>query len=103
MPMRGRDAMRPTKTQVVAAVERAYELAPGEIMRRSRISEIVFPRRVAWWYLSKRLGMEYSQIGRFFGMHHTSVITGVAAIDTRFADEDLAEKRLVVDKLWVKA
>lgn len=94
--------MRPTKAQVVAAVERAYDLHPGHMMLRSRVPELVLPRRVAWWYLAKRLGMEYSQIGRFFGMHHTSVITGVAAIDSRFADEDLAEKRQVVDKLWVK-
>jgi chromosomal replication initiation ATPase DnaA len=94
--------MRPTKLQVVAAVELAYELHPGQLMFRSRVPEIVFPRRVAWWYLSKRLGMEYSQIGRFFGMHHTSVMTGVAAIESRFADEDLAARRQVVDKLWVK-
>lgn len=45
-----------------------------------RSQEVVRARNLAWWLL-RRTGLSYSQIGRAFKMHHTSVLHGVRELE----------------------
>tara|TARA_R110000868_G_scaffold25149_12_gene98251 strand:+ start:650 stop:985 length:336 start_codon:yes stop_codon:yes gene_type:complete len=83
----------PTKVAMSAIVDetsRAFGV-PIEAMRSSsRSQEIAHARQMAMHIAYIKGKRSYSQIGRFFGRDHTTVIHAIRAVDARrAADPDL--------------
>lgn len=91
------NAMAPSNYRRMADVirETAYEfdLTPGAILERNRARAIAFPRFAAMHVCHKRLGRSLPEIGRFFGMDHTTILNGVRrAEEIRRSDADYDQR-----------
>lgn len=87
---------------VLAAVAQCFQVAPGDLRQRTRRPDIVRPRHIAIWIMHRRGGFSLNQIGAFFALDHSTVLHGVAKMDERIGDDELAHVKEMVDKLWTK-
>jgi chromosomal replication initiation ATPase DnaA len=71
-------------------------LSAGDLKSKARITEIVIPRQVYWYYMKKH-GFSYSEIGRMFKKNHATVMHGVKRVnDLIDAKDSYAERYLKI-------
>ena len=77
----------PRLTTLVAAVADIFGIAPEEVLGRSRLKSHAGARHVVVWVIRKTWIPTPStpEIGRFFGLDHTTVLTAVKKIDSEIA------------------
>lgn len=91
--------MRPSLATIATAVHRATKFDPR---RQSRLWEYVRVRWLAWW-VAEQYGYSLPRIGRYFGLHHTTVLSGLRKIHEELvAGEFLGESRRVMKELQQK-
>lgn len=66
--------------QIIKSVGEFFNVAPDELMKRSRKKEIVEPRQVAMYLLRDILELSYPYIGEKMGRDHTTAIHAVEKI-----------------------
>ena len=86
---------------IAALVEDEYGLSRGETRVRTNRPEVCEPRQVAMWLMRTSGKASLSQIGRFFALHHTSVLHGVRKISDRIGDEELTQIKNHVEEVWI--
>jgi chromosomal replication initiation ATPase DnaA len=62
--------------QITEAVAAEHGVLPSELRGPSRFAQFIEPRRRVWAELRER-GYSLSQIGRFFGRDHTTIMHGI--------------------------
>lgn len=72
---------------IIAAVERYFDITYQQMLQKSRIEKVRYPRQVLMYLLSKHTNINKSSIGRMFRMDHTSVIHSISTIQD-FIDID---------------
>ena len=65
--------------QVMATVVQAHNVTMDELLGPCRKQELVFARQSAY-YLLRKLGWKWTEIGRTMNRHHSTVISGVNRI-----------------------
>jgi chromosomal replication initiation ATPase DnaA len=71
-------------------------LSVRDLKSKTRITEIVIPRQVYWYYLKKNK-YSYSEIGRMFQKGHATVIHGIKRVnDLIYAKDSYAERYLKI-------
>lgn len=87
--------LRPSSkmANIVRDVSEETGVPVDAIMSNSRKASIARARQVAF-YLGRQAGVTYGGIGRYFGVHHTTVMHGVAKIESLVGNGgyDLPEK-----------
>lgn len=73
----------------------------SEIFSKSRLMDAVIARHICFVFLKDIYNMAFAEIGRMFGMHHTSVMHGYYAHDMRYKTDALYQKIYNECKLWV--
>jgi len=67
------------------ALEEKISKATGvpiyEIKGRSRVALVCEARMAVWFIAKKHLGLGFSQIGRYYGRDHATIISGVSKIE----------------------
>lgn len=69
--LEARDLLAP-----VADIVRSHHVTVFEVCGRGRTAKVVEARHDAWAYL-RRLGFSYPEIGRLWGVDHSSVLTAL--------------------------
>lgn len=64
----------PRVRTILEAIGRDFGMQPGRILAHDSHADVVAARREAVYRLRCELGLSYSQIGRFLGIHHTAVM-----------------------------
>lgn len=75
----GEEEPRPVRVTLLAIIGRACEehyVTYGEVRGRDRYARIARARHQVWREL-RALGWSLSEIGREFGVHHTTVLSAV--------------------------
>lgn len=62
-----------------------YRLNHTHMRSARRHRRLSWPRHMVFAHLSREFGLSLSQIGRLFGLHHTSVLHGIRAHEVRMA------------------
>ena len=74
--------VRETLTALVAKVAEAYGVTPSVVMSKRRTRRCAHPRQ--WvMYEGHLMGFTTAEMGRFFGLDHTTVMHGVRAEKAR--------------------
>lgn len=91
----------PTIDTILTAVSETYQITINDIKRKCRRAECVEPRQVAMWFARIFVQSSYPDLGRHFERDHTTVMSGVAKIETLRHSRMLLCARLasVVDKI----
>ena|SRR5690606_17916634 len=63
----------------IAIIAHHHKLALRDIIHPARFSHIVRARNHAMWHIRTVHGYSFPRIGTIFGVHHATVIHGVAA------------------------
>jgi len=79
---------------IIAAVERYFDISYAQMVQKTRIEAIRYPRQVLMYLLSKHTNINKSAIGRMFKMDHTSVIHTIRVIQD-FIDTDNRAKNQI--------
>jgi chromosomal replication initiator protein len=66
--------------QIIRAVAEFFNVAPEELVRRSRKKEVVEPRQIVMYLMRDILEMSYPYIGEKMGRDHTTAIHAVEKI-----------------------
>ncbi len=66
-------------TRTVLEVASVYGYATAELHSRFRYAHLAWARKVAYYVLHRR-GASYSEIGRYFGRDHSTIISGVRKV-----------------------
>lgn len=75
-----------TPEAIVAEVARVHGLLPEQLAGRGRTHRVVAARQQAMWLARHLLDLSYATIGRTLGRDHTTVMHGVAQVETRRGD-----------------
>ena len=96
---------QPTMREIVLETARKYGMQPMDLKRRHRSHKIVHPRQEAMWRCRNETSHSYPEIGRYFGLDHTTVMSGVErhekrmkSASTQTATTDLVGKMFFVDR-----
>lgn len=76
----------PTKAldQIVHTVATYYRLKPQDLQLRRRTNNVVIPRQIAMYFIRKRIGLGFVEIGNYFGKKdHTTVIHAIKKIEVQ--------------------
>lgn len=91
----------------MALMRAACELSfhPREkLFGASRQAALVEWRFAVIWLMRRRCHLKLTQIGKFLGRHHTSIIHSVVWMDDRLRDDATAmEHRRRIEAIWRKA
>lgn len=88
-----------SSAQVDEAVRKAaaeYRVHPGEVMGRARYRPIAHARQLAMWLSRQRTlrtgerAHSYPEIGRAFGVDHTTVLHACKVVEARMAAQGTA-------------
>jgi chromosomal replication initiation ATPase DnaA len=74
------------REQVLAAARIAaavYDIDPEEVLSRARFQSVVFARDLALWLIKRSTQWSAVEIGRAFGMDHTSVLVALRRASAR--------------------
>lgn len=77
-----------TMREIAADVAQAHRLTLDDLRQPTHARRIAWPRQEAMAAIRATGRYSYPQIGRFFGMDHTSVIHGVRAHKARTAQAE---------------
>lgn len=69
--------MRWKTDRVISYVAGRYGMRSDELLERTNRPAICRPRQAAMYLCHTRLGMSMPEIGRRFGLHHTTVVHAV--------------------------
>lgn len=72
---------------LVDDIARSHHVETFDILGRGRSKQIAFARRHAWAVVRWTFDFSYPEIGRLFGVDHTSVLAGVRKYETECDDE----------------
>lgn len=87
------DVARPTLQVVVRTICREFNVGEKTLFGRERHPQAVDARHAAFAILRRRLHLSSTQVGRFFGRDHGTVLSGVAhARDLAESDPAFARK-----------
>jgi len=87
--MRVRDCIR--------AASLAFRVGELEIRGRDKAQRVSHPRQAAMWLARKEGGFSYPRIARHFGLDHSTICHGVAAVEAR-GDEEFQDRLVMA---WV--
>lgn len=76
-PTERRIRTRPKLREIVLEVVEARGLSLSDICSRRRTSAVVAGRHECWFHIRNELAWSYPEIGRLWGVDHTTVISGV--------------------------
>lgn len=85
--------VRQLSERIQAEVEKAFGLPQGELLKRTNVQSVVFPRNVAIYIIRQMARSSFPDIGRYFEMHHTTVIHSFnKVVDKVATDRKLSRK-----------
>jgi len=76
-------------------VEMATDLEDGSVFMKTRKKEIVLARQVSIYIIAERLGKNWSEIGRFFNLDHSTIIYAYNTIKNYIEMKDLVVRLLI--------
>jgi len=97
--MANRDNLNVTPAQIIKAVASFYEIAPTDLLGRSRKKEVVEPRQIAIYLLRDMLDMSYPYIAEKMGKRdHTTAIYAYEKISQVLEKNSVFQQKLVMIK-----
>lgn len=85
-PVKPKLLMRTIAEEVAAR----HGLTLDQLKEHTNRHNIAHPRQEAMWVMVQQRGANLSAIGRFFGVHHTTVRYGVRAHEARMGELEAA-------------
>lgn len=76
------------KDSIIQFICNYFQVERSELEGRSRVRRLAVPRSLCMFFLRKRTGMTYSEIGRIFDRDHTSVIHAINTIEDLVDSKD---------------
>ena len=92
--------MRPTLKSLAEATAEEYNIPYLDLVGDGRRPMHTLPRHVFFFVASKKVGHNFSQIGRFAGKNHSTVLYAVRKIKhrvTRSVSDDIIERAQELD------
>ena len=74
--------------RIINIVLNHFDLSFAQISRKTRYQNIVYPRHVLIYILSKNTNLTLKGIGEMFHKDHTTVMHSIKVIEERMATED---------------
>ncbi len=92
-----------TTKQIIGKVAEYFSVEVNDIMGKSRVKELVYPRQVVMYLLRNRLGHTLPQIGdEMGGKDHTTVMHSVEKITkARKVDSSVENDLQVIEKMFI--
>lgn len=72
--------LHPTPELILDAVSNFYCVSREKLLSDSRVSEVAIARQIAFYLMREMADMTTTQIGKFFGKDHTTVMHGIDKI-----------------------
>ena len=89
-----------TANQIIATVADVYGVSYADIRKGGRHRPLIDARHVAVWFIRKKLGMSFPQIGKAMGgRHHTSIFHSVKRVEAELSRADVREMVERIGKL----
>ncbi len=90
--------MEPTIDEIKTLVSQNFDLAPGDIDRKTRKEEIVIPRQVAHYLVCNYTSLSLRDIGSGIGgKHHATVYNSCISVQNRIdTDKNFANRMFVL-------
>lgn len=82
--------------RIVTCTAHFFSLNKEEILGRSQTQECVLPRQIAMFLCRHELKMPFTKIGDHFKRDHSTVMTGVRAIEEKIQEQDPELNRALV-------
>ncbi len=73
--------MRPPIREICATVAAHYGLEADALLARDRHKSVWEARSIAIWLARRKYGLSYPELGREFGLDHTSCINSVQRVE----------------------
>jgi chromosomal replication initiator protein len=80
--IRAADDLAPSADVIVEETAKFYDLDPKLLLGSSRKASIVLARQVSMYIVRSMTNMSLPEMGKFYGMHHTTVMHSVEKIET---------------------
>jgi chromosomal replication initiator protein len=80
--IRAADDLAPSADVIVEETAKFYDLDPMLLLGSSRKASIVLARQVSMYIVRSMTNMSLPEMGKFYGMHHTTVMHSVEKIET---------------------
>jgi chromosomal replication initiator protein len=74
--------LAPSADVIVEETAKFYDLDPKLLLGSSRKASIVLARQVSMYIVRSMTNMSLPEMGKFYGMHHTTVMHSVEKIET---------------------
>jgi chromosomal replication initiation ATPase DnaA len=69
-----------TIERAMSIVAKRYKIRPSALLTKNRTRPISWPRHEVFW-LAHNAGQSLPNIGKYFGMDHTSVLYGIRRVE----------------------
>jgi chromosomal replication initiator protein len=79
---------------VISAVERYFNLSYAEMIQKTRVESVRWPRQVLMYLLSKNTNMNKTSIGMMFKKDHSTVILTIRKVQDYIDTEDRVRSQI---------
>lgn len=85
--------IRQLSERIQEEVEKSFGLRFGELLKRTNVQSVVWPRQIAIYIIRQMTNSSFPEIGRYFEIHHTTVIHSFQKVLSKVAvDRELSRR-----------